>query len=635
MSPSQRQAVITLIEKKDHDRCDLKNWRPISLLNVDAKIASKVIAERIKRLLPDLIHNNQSGYIPGRNISENIRSILDIMEYTKVKKLPGLLLFIDFEKAFDSLEWDFLEKCLEKFNFGPDLIKWIKTFYNDIQSCVINNGLCSQYFNIGRGVRQGDPLSPYLFVTAVEILAIAIRNQENIKGISIDGLETKLLQFADDTTAILSDLDSAQALFTLLELFEKASGLKLNVTKTEAMWIGSLRNCESEPLGVKWKTCIKFLGIFITYDVQLLIEKNFKQRLKKIKNTINLWKSRGLSIHGKVNIIKTLLLPKMIYASSVICTPSDVIKEFNNLVFHFLWNGKDKVIRLSTYAPYDQRGLKMLDYDSMIKALRLSWLKRIVDPEYSNLWKVYLNYLLRNEGGLFLIQCNYDINQVTLPTTFYRELLEWWSKVREIEDPDNIYNYILWNNKEIKIEGKSVFYKHYFDNNIKYTTDLLHEMSNIASLNVVRAAGLKSSNFLMWTGLRQSVPLKLRCNVPNLKVIFDLENFKCRDYYFYLIKKKYEKPRKWRKLKEEFILEDKQVSEAFMMPLRVANEPYLRSFQYKVLNSILYTNELLCKIGYVSNPNCSFCEQTIETISHIFFTVPLRYLFGKRFMNKF
>ena len=170
------------------------------------------------------------------------------MECTKVMKLPGLLLFIDFEKGFDSLEWDFLENCLEKFNFGPDLIKWVKTFYNDIQSHVINNGLCSQYLNIGRGVRQGDPLSPNLFVTAVEILAIAIRNQENIKGISMNGLETKLLQFADDTTAILSDLDSAQALFILLlGLFEKASGLKLNVTKTEAMWIGSCQNCESEP----------------------------------------------------------------------------------------------------------------------------------------------------------------------------------------------------------------------------------------------------------------------------------------------------------------------------------------------------------------------------------------------------
>ena len=131
---------------------------------------------------------------------------------------------------------------------------------------------------------------------------------------------------------------------------------------------GSLYNCENEPLGVKWKTCVKFLGIYITYDVQILVEKNFKQRLKKIKNTINLWKSRGLSIHGKVNIIKTLLFPIMIYPSSVLCTPFEVIKEFNSLVFRFLWNGNDKVIRLSTYAPYDQGGLKMLDYENMVKA---------------------------------------------------------------------------------------------------------------------------------------------------------------------------------------------------------------------------------------------------------------------------
>ena len=343
LSSSQRQAVITLIEEKDQDRCDLKNWRPISLLNVDAKIASKVIAERMKRLLPGLIHHNQSGYIPGRNISENIRSILDIMEYTKVKKIPGLLLFIDFEKAFDSLEWDFFEKCLERFNFGPDFRRWVPTFYTDVQSCVINNGLCSQYLHIKRGVRQGDPLSPYLFIIAVEILAIAIRNREDIKGITIGGLETKLLQFADDTTAVLSDLDSTRALFGLLEIFEKASGLKLNVKKTEAMWIGSLQNCEYEPLGVRCKTCVKFLGIYITYDVQVLVKKNFKQRLKNIKNTIHLWKSRGLSIHWKVNIIKTLLLLKMIYPSSVICTPYEVIKEFNSLIFRFLWNGNDKL----------------------------------------------------------------------------------------------------------------------------------------------------------------------------------------------------------------------------------------------------------------------------------------------------
>ena len=119
----------------------------------------------------------------------------------------------------------------------------------------------------------------------MEILAIAIQNPENIKGITIAGLETKLLQFADDTTAVLSDLDSARALFELLEFFEKASGLTLYVTKTEAMWIGSFQNCENEPLGVKCKTC-----------VQILEEKNFKQRLKKLKHSTSMEVKRIINL---------------------------------------------------------------------------------------------------------------------------------------------------------------------------------------------------------------------------------------------------------------------------------------------------------------------------------------------------
>ena len=112
MSPSQRQAVITLIEKQDKDRTYLENWRPISLTNVDAKIASKVIATRIVKVLSEIIHSNQTGYVSGHYIGEAARSILDIMDYTKTYDIPGLLLFIDFEKAFDSLEWNFMFKCL-------------------------------------------------------------------------------------------------------------------------------------------------------------------------------------------------------------------------------------------------------------------------------------------------------------------------------------------------------------------------------------------------------------------------------------------------------------------------------------------------------------------------------------------
>ena len=128
MSNSQRQAVITLIEKKGKDRTCIENWRPISLVNVDAKIISKVIATRIKNILPHIIHCNQSGYVKDRYIGETIRSIFDIMDFTEKNNIPGLLIFIDFQKAFDSLEWNFLFHCLDAFNFGPEFKCWIKTF---------------------------------------------------------------------------------------------------------------------------------------------------------------------------------------------------------------------------------------------------------------------------------------------------------------------------------------------------------------------------------------------------------------------------------------------------------------------------------------------------------------------------
>ena len=166
MSPSQKQATITLIEKKEKDRSYLKNWRPISLINADANIASKVIATRIIKVIPEVIHSIQTGFVKGRLIGEAARSIIDIMDYTKRQNIPGLFLFIDFEKAFDSLDWDFKIKCLGAFGFGPSLKRWVETFYKNISSCVINNRICTSYFEVQRGVRQGDPLSPYLFIIA-------------------------------------------------------------------------------------------------------------------------------------------------------------------------------------------------------------------------------------------------------------------------------------------------------------------------------------------------------------------------------------------------------------------------------------------------------------------------------------
>ena len=189
------------------------------------------------------------------------------------------MIFVDFQKAFDTVLWCYLQHCLEPFNFGPEFIRWVMTFYNKVQSCVICNGITSDYFTLERGVRQGDPLSPYLFVLAVETLAIAVRQNTAIKGITIGKDETKLLQYADDTTAVLSDVNSAHILFKLLDDFKKLSGLAINPSKTEGMWIGSARGNKTKPFGIKWPNeRIKALGVYYSYDPKLLVEKKIDRK---------------------------------------------------------------------------------------------------------------------------------------------------------------------------------------------------------------------------------------------------------------------------------------------------------------------------------------------------------------------
>ena len=259
------------------------------------------------------------------------------MEFTLKENIPGIMIFLDFQKAFDSVEWDFILECLESFNFGSKFVGWVKTFYKNIQSCIINNGTISDFFTLERGVRQGDPLSPYLFVLAAEALAIAVWQNIAITGITIRKEETKLLQYADDTTATLSDINSLQALLDLLVVYKNASGLAINCTKTEGMWIGSLRNNKTKPLGLKWpEEPIKALGVYYLYHEKLLREKNFIENLDKIKKLINIWSSRGLSLYGKVTIIKALVIPKMVYLFSLIPTPEVVVTELNQILFKFL-----------------------------------------------------------------------------------------------------------------------------------------------------------------------------------------------------------------------------------------------------------------------------------------------------------
>ena len=161
-------------------------------MNTDYKIATKVIANRVKHVITKIIHNSQTGFIKGRYIGENIRLLFEIIDNPEEENKPGLIFFTDFEKAFDSIDHTYIMNCLKHFNFGEDCIKWIQLFYKDAKSCVSNNGYLSDFFPILRGVRQGCLLSTYLFIICIKLLSYKITTTEDIKGIILHIQNTNL-----------------------------------------------------------------------------------------------------------------------------------------------------------------------------------------------------------------------------------------------------------------------------------------------------------------------------------------------------------------------------------------------------------------------------------------------------------
>ena len=200
LSNNQREAILTLLPKPNKDLRLLKNWRPISLHNTDYKILTKLLANRLQKVINNIVSEDQSGYIKGRFIGENIRTVLDVIEYCSQRTKSGILLFLDFEKAFDTVSWDFLFKTLDYFNFGDNFKKWISIIYNKPRATVLNNGHATNFFPISRGIRQGCPISALLFLLVVEILAINIKTNKDIHGININEKEIFISQLADDTT---------------------------------------------------------------------------------------------------------------------------------------------------------------------------------------------------------------------------------------------------------------------------------------------------------------------------------------------------------------------------------------------------------------------------------------------------
>ena len=195
------------------DRLDPNNWRPISHLNVDYKLAGCVIAGRLLKVSHLVVDKDQTCGVPGRYIGENVALLRDVVYFSTSFDVPVAILLLDQEKAFDRVDWNFIRATLSTMGFGPSFISWVKLFYNRVQSVVNVNGYLSPFFFLSRGVRQGCPLSPLLYVLVSEVLAVNIHCNPRISGLVHPDLSplSPISQYADDTSLILSSDDSIKA----------------------------------------------------------------------------------------------------------------------------------------------------------------------------------------------------------------------------------------------------------------------------------------------------------------------------------------------------------------------------------------------------------------------------------------
>uniref|UniRef100_A0A667XLN8 Reverse transcriptase domain-containing protein n=1 Tax=Myripristis murdjan TaxID=586833 RepID=A0A667XLN8_9TELE len=292
MTASMRTAIITALPKPGKDHSQMSNYRPLSLLNNDYKLFAKILATRLECVLPSLVHSDQVGYVKGRTVANNIRRLLHVMNKAALLQHPAVMLSLDAEKAFDRIEWPYLFNTLEKYGLGPTCMKWIRALYHKPRACVKTNGIISAPFELSRSTRQGCPVSPIIFILALEPLACAIRANQQISGIDAYGYDFKLNIYADDILLTLSKPEaSLPHLFKTIHTFGKLSGYRVNWNKSEATPL----NCMTFPAHlaatpIVWrKEGLKYLGINIISPTEKIFELNGPKLLKTIREDLSRW----------------------------------------------------------------------------------------------------------------------------------------------------------------------------------------------------------------------------------------------------------------------------------------------------------------------------------------------------------
>lgn len=313
LPPSLRLAMITLILKPGKPSTECSSFRPISLLGVDTKILCKALAMRLDPHIPHLIHNDQNGFIQKRQGFHNTRRVLNII-HEKFDARDAAVLSLDARQAFDRIEWPYLFNVLPRFGFGNSFLKWIKILYTNPMASVLTNGMVSKPVTLERSTRQGCPLSPMLFVLAIEPLAMAIRAQTGLSGIQLGEQEHRISLYADDVIIFLTNLSvSIPNLMRQIETFGRFSGYTINHSKSSILFLNKeerLKPVISTPF-INSKEGFTYLGVKITPDIKTITPTNYDPLVNEVKETLDRWMTLPISMIGRINMIKMSIVPNL------------------------------------------------------------------------------------------------------------------------------------------------------------------------------------------------------------------------------------------------------------------------------------------------------------------------------------
>ena len=616
------------------------------MTNVDYKIIAKSLTIRLRKVMPKLVNEDQNGYIKGRSAAIVIRTLDDILKYTEDHKLPGILLSIDYSKAFDTISKEFMLSCFKMFNFGEYFSKWISVINNGMLSCINYCGWLSDWFPIECGIRQGCPLSPMCFVLACEILSCKIRQSQKIKGISVQTRSNKndirLQQYADDSTLILSDEASVTESLHLIEIFSKISGLRLNKGKTEAIWLGCWKHKQKQIGGIKWKVypenTIKILGVHLKPDCMLHENsKNWETKFNKCEKIMKSWCSRNLTLIGRITLAKSLLCSQFNYLLQATILPDLILNRISTMLFKFVWSKNavykehdlkcvtERVKRDILIQTYENKGLQMIDVKMIQIAYAFKWVS-LLSNNGNGSWRLIPNhYFGQLSKGLTAFKFNTQFQnlrgmQQTFPY-FYKNLLQLWLNVRFKYDTKvsaNI-NQIIWNNDNFKYKGNVLFNRRWIKNDIIFWSDIVDDNGHPNYQKVADCVGdceltKFEFNSIQNTNLRNKIPSTAQ-NEDLYILDQNINSVTSKKIRQSLVSKIITGTSYWA---SHFGPQADSKAVWSLIP-SITSETRLIELQWKILHGIYPTNAYLHKIGISVTNKCLKCNE-IEYLQHFFYT---------------